>query len=193
MHEFSGHCLMREYNSRILFSQYTQGTLTTLPLALVCHAGSPGVGHAADASFLEKVRDPYAVGRVALFDEAGPEVLNDKAENRQRRITGDEVADTTAVASGLRIWDAARPTHEQLMFSDHFTVDHGLIGHRRESVRDDRIATIEIVVVSRSELHTGARFDCQSPVRSNSSYLWLGPSGKSIGPVQQHRFDEACL
>jgi hypothetical protein len=66
MHEFSGHCLMREYNSRISFSRYTQGILATLPQALVCQSGSPGVGPAADASFLKKVRDPYAVGRVAL-------------------------------------------------------------------------------------------------------------------------------
>jgi hypothetical protein len=28
----------------------------------------------------------YAVGRVALFEEPGPEVLNNRAENRQRRI-----------------------------------------------------------------------------------------------------------
>ena len=52
------------------------------------------LAHAANASFVQKARDPthaeellsYAVARVAPFDEPGPEALNHRAKNGQRRI-----------------------------------------------------------------------------------------------------------
>jgi len=66
--------------------------------------------------------------------------------------------------SGAIILEQVEGRATTLVQRDDFTVDHGLIGHRRESVHDGRITTIEIVVVSRPELHATTRFDCQSPV-----------------------------
>src|SRR6516164_8026617 len=66
--------------------------------------------------------------------------------------------------SGSMILEQVEGRATTLVQRDDFTVDHGLIGHRRESVHDGRITTIEIVVVSRPELHATTRFDCQSPV-----------------------------
>jgi hypothetical protein len=66
--------------------------------------------------------------------------------------------------SGAIILEQVEGRATTVVQSDDFTVDHGLIGHRGKSCHDGRIATIEIVVVSRSELHATARFDCQSSV-----------------------------
>ena len=66
--------------------------------------------------------------------------------------------------SGSMILEQVEGRPTTLVQGDDFTVDHGLIGHRGKSCHDGRIATIEIVVVSRSELHATARFDCQSSV-----------------------------
>jgi hypothetical protein len=60
---------------------------------------------------VQKARDPvhaaevlsYAVGRVALFEEPGTEVLNDRAEKQATRNTGGELSDTAEAASDLQM------------------------------------------------------------------------------------------
>src|SRR5215469_7733469 len=66
--------------------------------------------------------------------------------------------------SGSIILEQVKGRPTTLIQGDDFTVNYGLIGHRRKSLHDGRIAPIQIVVVSRSELHATARFDRQSSV-----------------------------
>jgi hypothetical protein len=51
-----------------------------------------------------------------------------------------------------------------LVESNHFAVDHRLIGERRERLRNCRISGVEILVVPRSKMHLAVRLDRQRTV-----------------------------
>jgi hypothetical protein len=69
-----------------------------------------------------------------------------------------------------------------LVESNHFAVDHRLIGERRERLRNCRISGVEILVVPRSKMHLAVRLDASALKPANfSSYAQLAPSGNARG------------
>ena len=92
--------------------------------------------------------------------------------------------------SGSIILEQVEGWPTALVKGNDFTVNHGLIGHRRKSIHDGWIPHIEIVVVSRSERHATARFYCQSSVPVLASAF--GPLSRQFPTVllhqQQNRF-----
>lgn len=78
-----------------------------------------------------------------------------------------------------------------LVERDHLAVDDRFIRHGCERLDDARIATAEIVIVTRSQLHLAAALNRQGSVSVELNLIYpVRPLGQLLHAQKQHWFDE---